>query len=185
MNNYPQPTLTGLIVKTCIVHTLTYTMIGIFAFNVLNYTEAFSSGALASFMRPTSHPLIKAGPMLQPIRGLIFALAFFPLRDSFFGKRNGWLTLWWTLIALGILSTFGPSPASIEGMIYTVIPTRITSYIEIVPQAFLLSAILFYWINNPQKKWLNWTLGLCFAMVMLMSATAYLAASGLISLPQR
>lgn len=180
MDDYPQPTLTGLIVKTCIVHTITYMLMGIFAFKVLNYARAFSSAALAGFMRPISHPLIAAGPMLQPIRGLIFALAFFPLRSSFFGKRNGWLTLWWTLIALGILSTFGPAPSSIEGMIFTVVPITLSGYVEIVPQAFLLSAILFYWVNNPQKKWLSWLLGTCFCIVILMSAAAYLAATGLI-----
>ncbi len=183
MNNSNQTTLWGLIIKTSVAHTLTYFLMGILAFYLLDYANAYITGPLACFMRPTDSPWVAAGPMLQPIRGLVFALAFYPLRESFFGKKNGWLILWWTLVALGILSTFGPAPASIEGMIYTVIPTSITSYVEIVPQAFLLSGLLFYWVNHPEKKWLNWVLGICFVLVVLLSAMGMLAASGILQVP--
>ncbi|MGC2662378.1 MAG: hypothetical protein WA324_30810 [Bryobacteraceae bacterium] len=47
-----------------------------------------------------------AGPLLQPIRGLIFALVFYPLRACLFERRNGWLLMSKILVALGILSTF-------------------------------------------------------------------------------
>ena len=175
MNNSSQPTLWGLIVKTSVVHTLTYMFMGILAFNFLNYTEAFATGRLACFMRPTDDPLIMLGPVFQPIRGLIFALAFYPLRDVLFSRKNGWLITWWLLVALGILSTFGPAPASVEGMIYTTIPTTITSYVEIVPQAFLLSAILYYWVNHPEKKWLNWVLGILFVIAICLPLLGLLA----------
>ena len=183
MNNSNQPTLWGLIVKTSVAHTLTYFFMGILALTFLNYTEAFSTGVLASFMRPTDSPWVAAGPMLQPIRGLIFALAFYPLREIFFGKKNGWLILWWVLVALGILSTFGAATGSIEGMIYTIIPTSIINYVEVVPQAFLLSAILYYWVNHPEKKWLNWVLGILFVLIMLMSALGVMAATGMLQVP--
>lgn len=79
--------------------------------------------------------------------------------------------LWWVLVALGILSTFGPAPASVEGMIYTQLPfPGFRDYVEIVPQTFLLSRILFYWVNYPEKKWLNWVLGIAFALVILFPA---------------
>jgi len=174
---YPnQPTLLGLSVKAIVVHTITYFLMGVLAFTMLNYTQSYSSGVLACFMRPTTDLLVKAGVLLQPIRGLIFALAFYPLREILFGKKNGWLIMWWTLIALGILSTFAPAPASIEGMIYTTLgmPT-ITSYVEIVPQAFLLSGILFYWVNHPEKKWISWVLGILFAIVVLLPVLGLLA----------
>lgn len=118
-----------------------------------------------------------AGVLFQPIRGLIFALAFYPLREPLFGRKNGWLVSWWTLVALGILSTFGPAPASIEGMIYTKLPfPGITSYVEIVPQALLLSMILFYWVNHPEKKWLSWVLGIIFAVMLLLPALGLLVS---------
>lgn len=183
MNNSNQTTLWGLIVKTSVAHTLTYFLMGILAYNFLNYSQSFAEGALACFMRPTDSPWVAAGPMLQPIRGLIFALAFYPLREIFFSRKNGWLILWWTLVAFGILSTFGAAPGSIEGMIYTIIPTSITSYIEVVPQAFLLSAILYYWVNHSEKKWMNWLMGILFVLVILMSVMGVLAANGMLQVP--
>ena len=178
MDNTTQPTLPSLTIKTIVAHTLTYMFMGILAFNFLNYTEAFSSGPLACFMRPTSDPITAFGPLFQPIRGLIFALAFYPLREPLFGKKNGWLVMWWVLVALGILSTFGPAPASIEGMIYTTLPLpTLSSYVEVVPQAFLLSGMLFYWVNHPEKKWLNWVLGILFAIAILLPVLGLLATN--------
>jgi hypothetical protein len=40
-------------------------------------------------------------------------------------------------------------------------------WLEVVPQALLLSVILCYWVNHP-KKWLNWTLGAVFGITMLL-----------------
>jgi len=178
MSAINRPNLLGLSIKTIVVHTITYFFMGVLAFTLLNYTQSYSSGTLACFMRLTTDPLVKAGVLFQPIRGLIFALAFFPLGEVLFGKKNGWLIMWWMLVALGILSTFAPAPASIEGMIYTTLGLpNITSYVEIVPQAFLLSGILFYWINHPEKKWLNWVLGTLFVIVMLLPVLGLLAST--------
>jgi hypothetical protein len=183
MNTSNQPTLGSLIVKTSVVHTVTYTVMGLLAFNLLNYSEAFATGALGAYMRPTDSAWVAAGPMLQIIRGLIFALAFYPLREIFFHRKNGWLILWWVLVALGILSTFGAAPGSVEGMIYTIIPVTITSYVEVVPQAFLLSWILFYWVNHPEKKWIAWVLWILFVLAILTSALGVMAANGMIQVP--
>ena len=78
--------------------------------------------------------------------------------------------LGWLLVALGILGTFGPAPASIEGMIYTTATLlgQMVGWIEVVPQALLLSVILCYWVNRPEKKWLNWTLGVIFVGTMIL-----------------
>jgi hypothetical protein len=171
MNDFHEPRLLGLTVKTIVVHTITYFVMGLLAFNFLNYAHAYVTGPLAGYMRPTTDPLVMAGPLFQPIRGVIFALAFYPLREVFFGRKNGWLIMWWVLVALGILSTFGPAPASVEGMIYTQLPLpTLRDYVEIVPQAFLLSGILFYWVNHPEKKWLNWVLGILFVLMLLFPA---------------
>jgi len=34
------------------------------------------------------------------------------------------------------------------------------------PQKNLESLILFYWMNHPQKKWLNWVMGIAFLILM-------------------
>jgi hypothetical protein len=171
METYREPPLLELTLKTIVAHSLTYFVMGALAFSLLDYAGSYITGALAGYMRPTSDRWVMAGPLFQPIRGIIFALAFYPLRSVLFGKKNGWLIMWWTLVALGILSTFGPAPASIEGIIYTQLPFPTwSSYAEIVPQAFLLSGLLFYWVQHPEKKWLTWVLGVLFVLLMLFPA---------------
>lgn len=165
-----EPSLLSLTARTIVVHTITYFLMGMLAFTLLGYSEAFAKPWMACWMRPTDDPIVMAGTLFQPIRGLIFALAFHPLREILFGRKNGWLVMWWLLVALGILSTFGPPPGSIEGMIYTVIPIpqQITGWLEVVPQAMLLSVILFYWVNHPEKRWLNWLMGAIFVVLLLL-----------------
>lgn len=175
MNNN-QPGFLALAAKTIVVHTITYFFMGILASTFLDYAERFARPEMACWMRQLDDPLIMAGPLFQPIRGLIFALAFFPLREILFGRKSGWLMMWWLLVALGILSTFGPPPGSIEGMIYTRIPIldQLVGWLEVVPQALLLSVILFYWVNHPEKKWLNWVMGAVFFVMILMPVAGLL-----------
>jgi apolipoprotein N-acyltransferase len=62
-------------------------------------------------------------------------------------------------------------------MIYTLIPplSQLRGWIEVVPQALLLSALLCYWVNRPEKKWLNWTMGIVFVLLMALPALGLLA----------
>lgn len=54
-------------------------------------------------------------------------------------------------IGVGILGTFAAPPGSLEGFVYTTIPvaSEVRGHLEIVPQALLLSALLYYWVRNP------------------------------------
>jgi hypothetical protein len=158
----------ALAAKTMVCHTITYIFMGILAAHFLNYAAEFAKPC--SGMRPITDPMVMAGPLFQPIRGLIFALVFYPLRASLFGRKNGWLLMGWMLVALGILSTFGPAPASVEGMLYTPVPVlhQLRGWLEVVPQALLLSALLCYWVNHPDKKWLSWLLTVVFFILMAM-----------------
>ncbi len=167
-----------LAVKSVVVHTVTYFVAGVLAYNLGDYARTFSEPPLSHFMRPTTEPLVRAGVLFQPIRGLIFAAALFPLRDVLFAGPRGWLTLWWLLVALGILSTFGPAPGSVEGLIYTIIPPgrQILGLWEVLLQALLLSVLLCYWVRHPEKRYLNWTLGVAFAVVVVLPLLGLLAA---------
>lgn len=167
-----------LTLKTVVVHTTTYFIAGILAYTLGGYERTFSEPPLSYFMRPTSDPRVMAGPLLQPVRGLIFALAFYPLRNVIFGGRRGWLTLWWLLLALGVLSTFGPAPGSVEGLIYTVIPplAQILGLWEVLLQSFLFSVVLFHWVNHPGKRWLDWTLAIIFSIVMILPLVGLLVS---------
>ena len=112
------------------------------------------------------------GPLLQPVRGLVFALVLYPLRQVFFGRSGGWLLLWWTLVGLGILDTYGPAPGSIEAMLYTIIPIpqQLLGYLEVVPQAGLFAFLLAYWVNHPEKRAVSRTLTVLFAIAILLPA---------------
>jgi hypothetical protein len=166
----------GLALRTIIAHTITYFLMGALAAAVLNYADQFARPEMACWMRPISDPMVMAGPLFQPIRGFVFALAFYPLREILFTRKYGWLIMWWLLVAIGILSTFGPAPGSIEGLIYTIIPVReqLRGWLEVIPQALLLSAIVTYWITHPEKRWLNWTLTTVFVILLLLPISGLL-----------
>jgi hypothetical protein len=175
-----QITLFGLTLKTIVAHTLTYFLVGLVSSIVFNYAADFARPELRTFMRQIGDPIIALGPAQQPIRGILFALAFYPLREILFKRKNGWLVMWWLLIALGILSTFGPASGSVEGAIYTTLPLREQFFsggmLEILTQSFLFSALLYYWVNHPEKRWLNWLMGILFSLVVLMSLMGYFLA---------
>jgi hypothetical protein len=165
---HPPVRFLPLAVKTMVSHTLTYILMGILAAHFFNYAAMLARPE--SGMRPMTSPWVMAGPLFQPVRGLIFALVFYPLREQLFGRKNGWLLMAWMLIGLGILSTFGAASGSIEGLIYTRAPIlpQLRGGLEVVPQALLLSALLCYWVNHPGKKWLNWVLGIAFFVMVTL-----------------
>ena len=111
-------TLLEVTIKSIAVHTVTYFFIGLLAFQILDYAKQFADPQVRIFMRQTSDPIVMMGPVLQPIRGFLFGIVFFLLREVFFKRRQGWLVMWLMLVIVGILSTFGAAPGSIEGMIY-------------------------------------------------------------------
>ena len=167
--NRSGPTLPGVILKTVVAHTITYFVMGLLASTILDYGRLFAESSLNVMMRPTSDPIVMAGPLFQPIRGVLFGIVFYLLREPFFGKKRGWLVMWLTLIVLGIIGTFGPTPGSLEGMFFTIFPlwVHLRGLPEVLLQSLFLSLLLFYWVNHPEKRWLNWVLGITFLILML------------------
>ena len=172
-----RPTLVEVAVKTIITHTITYFVFGLLASTLFSYGRLYAETSLNLLMRPTSVPLVMAGPLFQPIRGLLFGVVFFLLRDVLFGKKRGWLTLWIVLIVVGILGTFGPSPGSIEGLIYTIIPigVQLKGLPEVLLQTLALSVVLAYWVNRSEKIWLSWVMGILFIVIMVLPMLGLLA----------
>jgi len=100
-------------------HMVTYFIMGILASTLLNYSEAFANPPLSYLMKPLDSPWVAIGPVLQIFRGLVFSIALWFFKDSFIYKEYGWAKLWLLIIGLSVLSTTGPTPGSIEGIIYT------------------------------------------------------------------
>ncbi len=170
-----QPRFLTLAAKTVVSHTLTYFVMGALAFHFLHYADFINNPN--SGMRPMTSPFVILGPALQIVRGVLFAAVFYPFREILFGRRNGWLLISWILIGVGILGTFAAPPGSLEGFIYTTVPVslQLRGYLEIVPQALLFSALLFYWVRHPGKAWLNWLLGIVYGICALLPILGLLA----------
>jgi hypothetical protein len=151
-------------------HMVTYLVAGIFASTLLNYKDFFMKTMLSSFMRPIDSPWVAAGPSLQVIRGLLFALILWPIRNTFLEAKKGWLKLWLLLIGLAILGTAGPSPGSLEGIIYTKLPIQyhLWGLPEVIIQTMLFSLAIVYWYKKPIRVW-NVLMIIAIILIILMS----------------
>jgi hypothetical protein len=179
--NNSTPVLPGfrtVVVKTMVTHTVTYFVIGLLAYFVFDYQRLFAETELRFLMRPTADPLVMAGPLFQPIRGLIFGALLFMLREMFFATRRGWIRLWLVLVVVGIIGPMGPVPGSLEGMIYTKIPllVQLKGLPEVLLQTLAFSRILCDWVDHPEKRWLNWCLGGLFLLACLLPLLGLLAS---------
>ena len=123
--------------------------------------------------------MVMAGLLFQPIRGLLFGAVFYLLRKPYFGTQYGWLTMWVVMAVLGIFSTFGPAPGSIEGLIFTTLPLRVQLWgfhSELLAQSLGLLGILFCWVRHPEKRWLTWALTGVFFIVLALPTMALLSS---------
>jgi hypothetical protein len=136
-------------------HMVTYFVAGAFAFFIFDYATWFRSEHLACFMRPVDSTWVAVGPGLQWIRGLIFAAALYPFRHVFLESQRGWLKLWGLVAGLAILSTAGPAPGSVEGLIYTKVPPldQLIGLRETVVQTLAFSWLLVAWYRKPHRAW--------------------------------
>ena len=171
--------------KTILIHTVTYFVIGLLSFLFLNYSARYADPTVAVALRPTDHPLVTAGPLFQILRGFLFGIAFYALRDVFFLKPRGWLTLWLVLLIVGVLSPFSAAPGSIEGIVYSRLPIwfHLMSLPELMIQSFLLAFLIHYWVNHPEKQWLNLSLWILFAIIILLVGLGVLASLGVLPAP--
>ena len=168
--NTTKISLSGLIIKSVVLHPVTYFLAGLVAANLFNYAGLFAIPSLAGFMRPYDSVWVLLGPLFQPVRGVLFALALYPLRESLFKRKFGWLVIWWLLVAIGILSTYGPTPGSIEGMVYTVItvPHHLRGLPEVLVQSAALAFGVVYLVNHPEKRWLHRLVLAAFVVLMVL-----------------
>lgn len=156
------------------LHTLTYFLVGLAAVWLFDYERLFASEGLSGFMRPTGDPVTALGPAWQWLRGLIFALALWPFRDIILLPARGWLSLWLLFVGLGILATFGPAPGSVDGFIYTLVPTatQLIFMPELLVQSLLLSLGLWGWYRCPHKAF-NWVAAVLLVLILMLSYAGY------------
>ena len=100
-------------------------------------------------MRDMNSIIVGLAPLFQIIRGLLFAIVLWMIRDVFMNKKYGWLKLWIILIILGIFNTPGTAPGSIEGFIYLLpsnepLSLQIGGMLEILIQTLIFSIIVIF-----------------------------------------
>ena len=147
-----------------------YFLCGIAAYTLLDYKSLFETEGLSALMLPTSSHWVAAGPALNVLRGFVLALVLYPFRTVFLEEAGGWFKLWGLLAGLTVLSTSGPAPGSIEGMIYTKIPVlrQLLGLPEVLLQTLAFSWLLTAWHRKPRWAW-SVAMGLLSGVVILAS----------------
>lgn len=139
--------------KVIVVHCMTYIVMGLIMSNVLNYRELFQREVIRDYMLPLdAHTPLAI--LFQPLRGLLFAIALWPLRETLLEKKHGWLILWGIFLVFGIFSTTAAAPSSIEGILYSKIPSwyHLIGLPEITIQTLLFSWLLMAWDKGQFAK---------------------------------
>lgn len=137
----------GFAGRAMLVQTVSYFLFGLIMSNIFNYRALFQQEVIRDFMRPIDSPYTFLGPLIQPIRGLLFAVGLWPLRKTIFENRYGWLILWGIFVIFGILSPPAAAPSSLEGVIYTQLPIwyHLVGLPEIMLQTLTFSVVLYWW----------------------------------------
>jgi hypothetical protein len=131
-----------IVFKTTVTHTVTYFVVGAAVFFLFDYPTLIAESVLQLSMRPLNSPLVIAGPLLQPLRGVLFGVVFYLLREPFFGNRRGWLVMWTVLVSIGIVgNVWGTSGFARRSHLYGVAgfasPEAVTGNPSSVPASIL------------------------------------------------
>lgn len=166
----------GFLARFTLVHFVTYWIFGFLFYTLLGYHALYELPEIAVFMRPTTSIWVTAGPLFQLVRGPIMALAIFPFYKVFLDRKMGWMLLWGLFIALAILSPAGPTPGSIEGIVYTVLPLRfhLIGLPEVLLQTLALSFLVCLWQRRPQEKKIWVPFLTVFIVILALSIIAVL-----------
>ncbi|HLO16465.1 MAG TPA: hypothetical protein VK206_16655 [Anaerolineales bacterium] len=154
MNTNNWKTFMMFAVRVIVAHTLTYFTYGIIMSQVFDYNAIFAREVIRDYMLAIGERNVFLHLFMQPVRGLIFAIALWPLRDLLLERKNGWLILWGLLVSIGILSTPAAAPSSIEGMVYTRIPMwyHLMGIPEIALQTLFFSIWVVWWERQSAES---------------------------------
>lgn len=165
-------------------HVITYFVFGLIASTLFDYRTLYAQTDLRHIMRGTDTAWVAAGPSLQFIRAAVFAIVLWPIADRIFESMRGVLILYGLMVGLAVLGTAGPSPGSLEGVIYTTLPLNIhlIGLPEVIVQTGAFSFLLVIWHRKP-ARWMNVVAILGIVLIVLMSTAGVLAALGVITSP--
>jgi len=165
----------GFLGRVIVTQFLTYFFMGVLTVwagvHIYAYYAANPDPLFTALQRPIDSPLVMAGPLFQILRAAIFAVALYPFRTIFLEKKWGVIYLWGLFLALAIIAPAGEAPGSIEGVIYTNLPTmfHLIYLPEIVIQTLAFSWLLITWEHHKDKKLLTIPLVVVFALIVIIT----------------
>lgn len=173
-----EPSWRAFTARVIVAHTATYFVAGFIAMQAMDYAAFWDAPEMAH-MRPLDSPWVAAGPALQVVRGVVFAAVLWPFRGVFLARAGGWLPLWGLLAGIGILSTYGAAPGSVEGVIYTTMPlaSHLRGLPEVLAQSAAFAACLVGWCRRPSWAWTLVLGGLACLAVLASAAGATLGGA--------
>jgi hypothetical protein len=165
--------------KVLSLHMTTYFVIGAVASFVFNYKALWNCPELSCLMRPLDSPWVAAGSSLQFARGLLFAAVLYPIIGFFQNHRRGGPLLWSLFMGLSILGQAGPSPGSLEGVIYSKLPLagHLTTMPEVFIQTLLFSTGLVAWRRRP-LRWMSIATAIGVGLALCTSMLGFIEAVG-------
>ena len=181
-NNKPLKEFLNFTLKVIIAHTFTYFILGLIMSNIFDYQAIWQQDVIKDFLRPYNSPWIMIGPFLQPIRGVLFAVGIWPIREIIFNKKHGWLILWGIIVVFGILSTPAAAPCSVEGLLYSQLPLwfHLIGLPEILLQTLAFSLLLVWWMKDKPEKAIDKPIKRHTAMFLLIMFSVMIACFGYI-----
>ena len=138
------------ILKATVIHVLTYILCGMIFSIIFNYQSLFAMDGVNEFMKEFGGLSNLFGPFVQVIRGILFGVVLILFKDSFIGKKYGWLKLWILLSVIGIVNTPVAAPFSIEGIVYTKLPLEFQ--LKIAPEILIQTLLFSYLLAKPSKE---------------------------------
>jgi hypothetical protein len=136
---------TLFVTKVTLAHVFTYFLCGFIFMNLLDYSEFIEALGFKNMDEISGFTVILG----QIVRGVLFGIVVWLIKDSIIGKRLAWLKLWTILVIVGIISVYAPASGSIEGLIYLapiddLPPTSALSIFEVMAQPLLFSIIVTF-----------------------------------------
>jgi len=145
MEKTKKPRLLAYLGRFTAVHALSYIVIAILFLNFQSLLPETKRIALDFYepYRLFDFPAI-AG---QIVRGVAFALIFYPFYDLIFRNKAGRILLFASMWGLALFGSVEPQPGSVEGIIYTTTPftEHLFVLIGVGVQMLLFVWIIFKW----------------------------------------
>ena len=164
------------------LHTIMYSIAGLFALLTMNYKGLFAGAFLSSFMKPITSSSVALGPILQLFNGFIMSIFLFPLGKYLIDNiKDSWKILFMLLAGFSFFTPQVPGLGNFEGIVYTKAPLAI--HLIGIPECLMYSVLFsfgFLFWYKFDKRWINTISIVLISLIGIMSILGYLDSNGLL-----